>query len=177
MLEFIISNKQGISPLIATVLLLVFALTLGAVVMNFTQSSTLELRDQASDKIERGLTCSFDLDLTVLEINNYKYICYNRSGNNNIEVIVKNQGSASAKGVRIFLLDNVDSPTTLDSLIPLGGHNITKYDINITTTDSGSAFSFPPSKILISPIISYTSSSVDICTDNRIDLEDIEECI
>ena len=97
--------KKAISPLIATVLLIAFSLSLGAIIMNFSESSTVELKDKAADQIERSLKCSLDLSIKVLEIDNSKYICYNRSGSNNLEVIVENQGSESAKGVRIFLLD------------------------------------------------------------------------
>jgi flagellin-like protein len=169
-------NKRGISPLIATVLLLVFALTMGGMVMNFTQTSTVELRDEASQKMERGLTCSLDLVIRVFEINSNKYICYNRSGTNNLEVIVENQGSKSAKGIRAFLLDYYDSPTTVDDFTPLGAHNRTKYNLNISLTDDASSFTFPPNKIIISPIIDFNAGSVDICTDNRIDIEEISEC-
>lgn len=173
--------KKAISPLIATVLLVAFAVTLGAIVLNFSQESTMELRDEASAKIERGLTCSLDLVIDILEINNDKFICYNRSGTNNLEVIVENKGSASAKGIRIFLLDYNDNPTTKDIIMPLGAHNRTKYNTSINETDievSGAkqAFVFPPSKIIISPILEYTDSSIDLCTDNRIDIEEIEEC-
>ena len=128
-------SKKAISPLIASVLLIAFAVTLGAIVLNFSQESTLELRDEASEKIERGLTCSLDLVIDVLEINNEKFICYNRSGTNNLEVIVENKGSKSAKGIRLFLLDYNDNPTTRDIIAPLGAHNRTKYNTSINETD------------------------------------------
>jgi flagellin-like protein len=174
-------TKKGVSPLIATVLLLVFALTLGGIVMNFTQTSTIELRDKASDKMERGLTCSLDLDLEILEIGSREYICYNRTGSdgfglNNLEVIVQNSGSANAEGIRVFILDYNERPTTVDDLTPLGAHNRTKYNLNITKTDDTSNFEFPPSKIIISPIIKHTRESVDICSDNRIEIEEIYDC-
>lgn len=168
--------KKAVSPLIATVLLIAFSVTLGAIVLNFSQESTLDLRDEASAKIERGLTCSLDLIIDVLEINNEKFICYNRSGTNNLEVIVENKGSASAKGIRVFLLDYNDNPTTKDLIVPLGAHNRTKYNVSINETDTKDAFVFPPSKIIISPILEYTDSTIDLCTDNRIDIEEIEKC-
>ena len=174
-------SKKAISPLIASVLLIAFAVTLGAIVLNFSQESTLELRDEASEKIERGLTCSLDLVIDVLEINNEKFICYNRSGTNNLEVIVENKGSKSAKGIRLFLLDYNDNPTTRDIIAPLGAHNRTKYNTSINETDIEiggvkQPFVFPPNKVVISPIIEYTDSTIDLCTDNRIDLEEIEKC-
>jgi flagellin-like protein len=177
MLKYAIKpNKKGISPLIASVLLIAFTMVLGAIVMNFSESSTMQLKDQASDKIEHGLKCSLDLSLNILEINGEKYICYNRTGSNNLEVIVENQGGASAKGVRIFLLDYYDSPKTIDVYKTLGSHNITKYNVSIALTDDLSTFILPPNKVLISPIIDYSEGSVDICTDNRIDIDEIEGC-
>ncbi|MBT3721316.1 hypothetical protein HN789_00930 [archaeon] len=169
-------NKKAVSPLIATVLLIAFAVSLGAIVINFSQESTLSLRDDASQKIERGITCSLDLPINVLEINNEKFICYNRTGSNNLEVIIENQGSASAEGVRIFLLDFEDNPTTRDVIIPLGSHNRTKYNVSVSTTDVGSTFVFPPSKVIISPILDYSVDTIDLCTDNRIDIEEVEKC-
>ena len=168
--------KKAISPLIATVLLIAFSLSLGAIIMNFSESSTVELKDKAADQIERSLKCSLDLSIKVLEIDNSKYICYNRSGSNNLEVIVENQGSESAKGVRIFLLDYNDRTKTTDVLTTLGGHNRTKYNISINETDDGSQFVFPPNKVIVSPILEWSESSVDFCSDNRINIDEIEVC-
>ncbi len=168
--------KKAVSPLIATVLLLAFAVSLGAIVLNFSEDTTNELKDTATQQIERGITCSIDLPVRILEIENRKYICYNRTGSNNLEVIIENQGGGNAKGVRIFLLDNEDNPVTRDILTPLGGHNRTKYNVSVLTTDAGGTIVFPPNKVIISPIIQYTDTTIDICTDNRIDIEEIERC-
>ncbi|MFH2020508.1 MAG: archaellin/type IV pilin N-terminal domain-containing protein [archaeon] len=168
--------RKGVSPLIATVLLVALALTLGAVVMNFTQSSTYELKESASKKISREMKCSLDITIQLLEIGSTRYLCYNRSGSNNLEMILENQGSTSTQGVRIFLLDNNDEPLTRDVISEIGGHNKTKINVSIETTDTGQNFVFPPTKLIISPIISYADNSIDLCTDNRIDIEEFEVC-
>jgi len=174
MLNKIISKKKAISPLIATVLLIAFSVTMGAIIMNFSHDTTYELKEEAADKIERGITCSLDMILEIPTINNEKSICYNRSGSNNLEVIIENQGSATAKGVRIFILDNNDNPVTIDSYSKLGSHNWTKY--NVSLTHYYADFTFPPNKVLISPILEYTDTTVDLCTDNRIDIEEVRVC-
>jgi flagellin-like protein len=168
--------KKAISPLIATVMLIAFTMVLGAIVMNFTHQSTTELTETTSNRIERGLKCSLDLSIRVLEIGGQVFACYNRSGSDNFEIVVENQGSQSAEGVRIFLLDYNENPKTADVFRSLGAHNRTKYNISASLTDANTQFTFPPTKVLVSPIIEHGSNSVDICTDNRIDLDEVEEC-
>jgi len=163
--------KKAVSPIIATILLVAFSVALGAIVMNFTESSTNELKDRADKELERGVKCSLDMSVSILEIDDEKYICYNRTGANNLEVIVENQGSATAEDIQIFLLDSNENAYTEYGGLPLGAHNRTKYNISL-----GSGFVFPPTKVLISPVLSRSDSSIEVCTNNRIDIEEIEQC-
>ena len=169
-------HKKGISPLIATTILVAFTVFLGVVIMNFVQKSYFDLQTQADKQIERGIKCSLDLAIKVLEIDSEDYICYNRSGSNNLEVIVENGGTVDAKGVQIFVLDSDNNPYTAYELATLGGHNRTKYNISLNSPPVSFNFSFPPSKIIISPILSSAGGVYEICTDNRIELEDLEQC-
>jgi len=164
-------NKKGISPLIATVLLVGISIALGAIVMNFTSTSTTELTERTGERMNREVKCSFDVLINVLEIDNQKWVCYNRNGANNFEIIIENQGNEDIEGVQIFLLDSGGTPYTNNSYTLLEAHKRAKYNVSL-----GSSFVFPPSKALISPILSVSGSSVDVCSDNRIDLEDFCEC-
>jgi hypothetical protein len=168
--------RRGMSPLIATVLLIALAMALGVIVINFTMDSTQDLKDSATKRIFSERTCSLELQIGVLEINNEKYLCYNRTGSMNLEVILENQGSSSASGMRFFLLDANDAMLIEDVLLPLGSHNRTKYNISINETDLGGAFSLPPKKLIISPLITHSDSTVDVCSDNNIDIEEFWEC-
>lgn len=163
--------KRAVSPLIATVLLVAFSVVLGAIVMNFTRKSTVDLSREAADKIEKGVTCSVDMVAKLVEVNDEKLICFNRSGSNNLEAVVENQGTKDAKGVQIFVLDSNDTPYTFNELTALNAHNSTKYNVSL-----GSSFVFPPIKVLISPIILSKNNERELCTDNRIDIEEIEVC-
>ena len=167
----ILKKSKAVSPLIATVLLVAFSVVLGALVMNFAQKSTKDLSDEASQNIERGVTCSVNLIAKLVEIDDEKFICFNRSGSNNLEAIVENQGTKDAKGVQIFVLDSNDAPYTYNILTALNAHNSTKYNVSL-----GSSFVFPPLKIIISPIILSSGNENEICTDNRIEVEEIEVC-
>ena len=169
-------EKKAVSPILATAILIAFTVALGAVIVTWGGNLIAEQATDVSAKTDRSVKCSIDLVISVLEIHNEKFICYNRTGSRNLEFIIENQGSASAEGVRVFLLDANDRTKTLDSLTDLGGHNRTKYNMSINTTDDGQSFGFPPTKILISPILSASGSTIDVCSDNRIDIEEIEEC-
>ncbi len=169
MLKMTIS-KKGVSPLIATVLLVAFSVALGAVVMDFSDTTKVELTEQADTHLETSFKCSLDIFLKVVEVNNDKQIFCNRTGLNNIEIFVENQGSEDADGVQIILFDNASSAHTYNEMIPVEAHGHTKY--NLAVNESG--FVFPPTKILISPIIETTSSKSITCYDERIDLDEEE---
>ena len=168
--------KKSMSPLIATVLLVALAMSLGIIVINFTQKSTEDLKNSATKMIFAERRCSLELQIGVLELNDERYMCYNRSGSMNLEMILENQGSESTSGMRFFLIDSNDEILQEDVLLPLGGHNRTKYNISINQSDSGAAFMLPPKKLIISPLITHTDNTVDVCSDNVIDIEEFWEC-
>lgn len=169
--------KKAISPILATVLLIVMAIVMGGIIMNFSEDSTVDLKDKASKQIDRSIKCSLDISVKIYETtNNEKYICYNRSGSNNLEVIIENQGNEAIKGVRIFLLDYNDNIKTINSLAKLAGHNITKYNVSINETDESTLFTFPPNKVIINPILDYSGDTIDICANNKIEVDEIEVC-
>jgi flagellin-like protein len=169
------SRKKGVSPLIATVILIAFSVALGAIIVTWGNNLISGQTKDVTKRTDRSIKCSLDLPIRILEVNDEKFICYNRSSSMNLEFIIENQGSASAEGVRVFLLDSNEDTKTVDIIVPLGSHNNTKYNVSINNTDNGLGFSLPPTKILISPIL-VASGSIDVCSDNRIDIEEIEEC-
>jgi len=64
-------NKRAVSPLIATVLLIAFAVALGAIVMNWGRGYVEDTQDFARESSEGQLTCSSDvqMDFTILDVN------------------------------------------------------------------------------------------------------------
>jgi len=59
------SNKKGVSPLIATVLLIAFAVALGAIVMNWGRTYIDETQDFAKESSEGLVTCSSAVSLKI----------------------------------------------------------------------------------------------------------------
>ena len=168
--------KKAVSPLIATVLLVAMTISVGMMVMRFQEGTTLEFKERATRQIDKNLKCSLDISLKIVDVSNEELICYNRTGSSNLEVVVENQGSVDIEGVRIFLLDFNNNIKTADALTVLGGHNRTKYNISIATLDDGSNFTFPPTKVIISPILDYSADSVNICSDSELEVEDLDQC-
>ena len=163
-------NNKGVSPLIATVLLVAFSVALGAIVMDFSDTTKVELTEQAEIHLETSFKCSLDIFLKIVEVNNDNQIFCNRTGLNNFEIFIENQGGEDADGVQIILFDNSTDTYTFNEMTVVEAHGRTKYDLAVN--DSG--FVFPPTKILISPIIKTTSSKSITCYDERIDLDEEE---
>ena len=67
--QFRMNGKKGVSPLIATVLLIAFAVALGAVVMNWGQSFTKQTIDNTETTQKTTMGCSFDVSIKEVEIN------------------------------------------------------------------------------------------------------------
>jgi len=168
---FVKKGKKGISPIIATVLLLAFSIALGAIVITFSQKTTSDITQSAETIINKEIQCSLDMSVAIFEINHQPFICYNRTNSNNLEIILENQGGETIPGIQIVTLDSENTPFTSNILSGITRHNRTKVNISL-----GEGFVFPPIKILVSPLLSSSGSSFEICSNNRVDVEDICQC-
>ena len=168
-------KKNAVSPIIATVLLLTFAVVLGTIILNFTTDTTNDLVGTADYNIEAG-KCSTEVSLKILEVSNTDMICYNRSSSNNFEFILENQGNLGIDGVNVFLLDSDNNIKTTNILRTVSSHNTSRFNFSAQYTDTGASFVFPPIKVLIAPIIKTDDLKQIICDDNKIDIEEIEQC-
>jgi flagellin-like protein len=72
------SNK-AVSPLIATVLLIAFAVALGAVVMNWGRGYVEDTANIARERSDTEVKCASDVDVSIVEIDNTAQVCYNQT--------------------------------------------------------------------------------------------------
>ncbi|MBI2650922.1 hypothetical protein HYX01_00430 [Candidatus Woesearchaeota archaeon] len=87
-------DKRGVSPLIATVLLISFAVALGAVVMNWSRNLDIS---KPNDK------CA-DVSIKMRNIGSYE-MCYSGSGKNGyINFIISNDGKTNVEGISIWFI-------------------------------------------------------------------------
>ena len=107
-------GRKGVSPLIATVLLIAFAVALGAVVMNWGRSYVQDVTDDTS-RMDSELACS-DASVSIPVINGDKKVCYNAvdAENPSIEIIINNDGK-KVDGFQVSVIGtaDVDNPEDL----------------------------------------------------------------
>src|SRR3989338_4406236 len=77
-------QKKAVSPLIATVLLIAFAVALGAVVMNWGRGYVEDTQDFAQQKSDSELRCSSDVKIDFIQSKTKKFVCFSNDTTNNI---------------------------------------------------------------------------------------------
>jgi len=147
-------GRKGISPLIATVLLIAFAVSIGVMIMN------------GGKDIANVGDCS-ETKLEVQMINDKPLFCYDML-NNKVNVMMKNVGSTDIESLKMrvvaadFSTEDVEIP---DSAIEVGDIK-TK---NIAYTKAGRF------RVEIIPIIS-SGGKEKICADKYVFVDDISTC-
>lgn len=110
-------SKRGISPLIATVLLIAFAVALGAVVMNWgkekietkinkTETTIIDAEARLCDKVQ----------LDIETINKIPKICISQKKASSIEFLATNNGEKDIEKLKLTLLGSAGDP--LNTEIP-----------------------------------------------------------
>jgi len=154
-------NKKGISPLISTVVLLLFAIILGLIVMNWGKG-----------QVEAASKCPADAGLKIVELNNIPEICYAGTGENGyIHFIVENGPRLDIGGIQMTVIGtkkvynvNIKKPVKM-------AHSILRdipHDFN-EFGDIRQVKIYP--KISISP-----GEDPVLCTDQAIVLDKIRSC-
>jgi flagellin-like protein len=100
-------NKKGVSPLIATVLLIAFAVALGAVVMNWGRGYVEDTANVARERSDTEVKCASDVGIEVVEIDSVPQICYNQTSDpSNLSIILENKKSTVIQKVQARLIGN-----------------------------------------------------------------------
>ncbi len=93
-------NKKGVSPLIATVLLIAFTVALGAVVMNWGRSYVTETAEKVKTSSDIELSCEQDVGIDWISISDVPQLCY---------------GGEGSAGFIFFMVKNIET-TDIESL-------------------------------------------------------------
>lgn len=129
----IFRNKRGLSPLIATILLIAFAVALGAVIMNL------------------GRSLSMDAGFSILEMNGAKQICYFDRGENSVlQMTIQNGDVMEIVDLKVSIVGTTNEIINKDGLLT---ESIKKTELQrvIVTYDSGKMGELK--KIIITPNI------------------------
>jgi len=156
-------NKRGVSPLIATVLLISFAVALGSVVLNWGRNLDIS---------KPGDVCG-GVSIKMRSINNAD-VCYSGSGQEGyINFIIDNNGNRDIDGLGIwisgdkgtFLLDFNDFSIKAGGLLDVMDQSV-KYDFDAYGNIKNIQF-FPKIK---------TADALEICARNSIKAESLKAC-
>ena len=168
-----INSKKGVSPLIATVLLIAFAVALGAVVMNWGRGYIEQTQTLAADQSDALIICSTKIDLDLIEIDYEKQACFNASGNGGdgtVQLILENRGTYGLEKIQFRAItdgSNVPVSQTENSSIGdsvLGPGEAGYFEINLTGDNTDAT---KVKQVAITPVVSVSGNEV-ACTGNQL---------
>jgi len=151
------------------VLLIAFAVALGAVVMNWGKGFVEATAKDVSDKSNMDLSCQQDIALSVKEIGGSPIICYTATS---LEVMLENSGTKDITGMQFAIFDSTDAMNLSinDSLAIAAGSVSGKLNISHNLLGSITQVEFTPK---IKP---KGFASSQLCSKNKLVIDDISEC-
>jgi flagellin-like protein len=94
------SSRRAISPLIATVLLIVVVVGIGAVITGIVRDYVAGSKETVSSKDEM-MSCSRDVVVEVLEIDKVPQVC---SGSGYVDIVLENTGGADVDDMQLVVI-------------------------------------------------------------------------
>lgn len=116
--------KKAIAPLIATVILVGFAVALAALVIDWHAGYLEETQETAKEGSSRKISCSLLLNFNIATVHGEQQLCYNNE-TEKIEVSVDNGDDVTIDEVYIRLLNNESEGFGPDRLQDISEQNIT----------------------------------------------------
>lgn len=168
-----ILGKKGVSPLIATVLLIAFAVALGAVVMNWGKGYVQTQAINVETKSNAQLSCQGDIELSIYVLNQRPKICYEVTDTGTtLRAMLKNEGTMTIKGMAVTLISDDDDVYSIDVDKDIIGGGVIKVDIDVNNTEFGEVkqVEFTP-KILVSGV-----QKPVLCSKNSNNVDEIYAC-
>ena len=151
-------NNQGIAPIVATLLLLTFAVTIGIVIMNFGRA-----------QVQLESKCAIDIDMSFSEIGGEEQICFNRE-RDIIELSVENGVNIEVTGliVNVIGTERAESFDLADSAMSKAGVYLTDLGYNVGANGE-------IRQVKVIPKITPFDEEV-VCTEQALVMESVAEC-
>lgn len=175
-------NKKGISPLIATVLLIAFAVALGAVVMNWGKNYVVTTATDAQRSGQAKQKCT-GTNMEFVMVSGIPKMCVDHITNaSSVQFILKNKASDEIVDIEMTVLGDTDAVNM----------SLKSYFISI----NNSKFPLSPNKILIAKNVNISGvgefekiiftpyikvdgkKDPEACSDNtlNVDANEVYEC-
>ncbi|MFC1723307.1 archaellin/type IV pilin N-terminal domain-containing protein [Nanoarchaeota archaeon] len=167
-------NKKGVSPLIATVLLIAFAVALGAVVMNWGRGYVEDTANTARERSDTEVKCASDVDIAVVDIDGTPQICYNISGTTDyMEMIVENRKSTTVESLTVRM---IGTSTRVPETYNLGdSSNLTANKAKFFNVSYDAGTLGDIQQVKITPTIKVAGQDV-ICAQNAEIVNNLKPC-
>ena len=151
-------NKRGIAPLIATLLLISFAVSLGVVIMNFGRA-----------QVELQAECPINIGLKFAVIGGENQLCYS-AGKKDLSFTIENGANIDVTGLIVSIIGTQKAET-----FELNNINLKKAGTYIGHVNYDSAVAGDMRQIKISPkIVLYDEEQ--ICTEKALIAEKVVSC-
>lgn len=159
-------NKKGMSPLIATIVLIAFAVSLGVVVMNIGRSFGPDLSG-GDGKVD----CSNSKGLAILIVSGEQKICFSENGAESyIDFTISNSAPININDLHITIY-GTNEVFNKDSILasPMKGGEGKRIKIKYDSNVFGNI-----EQVVITPKI--TDEGASVCNQKGIILENIQRC-
>ena len=154
-------NKKAISPIIATVILLVIAIGLGVVAMNWGRAY-----------LETSSTCAIDTGMDVVRVNNIPQVCYMTGENGYIRFLVENGPNIDIERLQLRAIGRKQVYTTEleNSTMPMAGSYLGIVPYNSILFGDLRQLKITPE------ILVYENQPPVICPEQGLIIENIGKC-
>lgn len=172
MMMDLMKNRKGISPLLATIFLIAFAVSLAVVIVNIASFEVQPIVNE-TEVSEQEACRGVSIEFVVVDI---PYVCYEQYSEEEgaINFILENDGSKSISGLRVTVLGETGSFNRRfdlnESWLPLALLDRRHSGIDYNFKEYGE-----PLKVTFVPVVSYKGESFDCISASR-ELENPLEC-
>jgi len=151
-------KKKGITPLIATFLLISFAVALGVVIMNFGRA-----------QVEEEAECSINVGLKFSQIGGEEQFCLDRT-KNELFLIVENGVNIKVEGLVVNIIGTKSALTheLADAVIDKAGTYMKRVSYDVTQVGELRQIKIVPKVKMYEEVL--------ICQEKAIILEKVKDC-
>ena len=151
-------NKQGIAPIVATLVLITFAIVIGVVIMNFGRA-----------QVQLESKCAADIALTFSEIGGEQQICIDRE-KDIIKLSIENGVNTDVTGLMVNIIgtEQAESFDLADATMGKAGIYLTDLGYNIGTNGE-------IRQVKIIPKITPFDEEV-VCSEQALVTESVVDC-
>lgn len=151
-------DKRGITPLMATLLLISFAVAVGVVVMNFGRA-----------QVESDAQCPVNIGLDFSVVSSEKQVCYD-AGKKDLSFTVENGVNTNVDGLVINIIGTKKAET-----FEINDAQITKAGVYLGHVNYDTSVSGDIRQVKISPKVTLYDSQ-EVCSDQALVAENVKSC-